>query len=76
MSEIILSQIEKNILQLPVDEQLLLISRVAEKLRQNAQSEFDFEADLALMADNDEIQAELKSIEHDFAVTELDGLAG
>jgi hypothetical protein len=75
MSEIILSQIEKNIRQLPFDEQLLLISRVAEKLRQTAQNEFDFEYDLTRMADDDEIQAELRSIEHDFAVTELDGLA-
>lgn len=76
MSEIVLAQIEKHIQELPVDEQLLLIARVAEKLRHNAQNDFEFEADLARMADDEEVQAELKSIERDFAVTELDGLAG
>jgi len=75
MSEIALAQIERTILGLPVDEQLLLISRVAEKLRHSAQAEFEFEEDLARMAEDEEIQAELKLIEQDFIASELDGLA-
>ena len=73
MSETVLRQIEKSILQLPKDEQLLLISRVAGKLRKDAQNDFEFEADLVRMAKAKEIQSELRSIELDFHVPELDG---
>jgi hypothetical protein len=76
MSEIALVQIEKNIEALPADEQLLLISRVAEKLRKTSHSEFEFESQLAEMAADKQIQAELRNIERDFAITELDGLSG
>ena len=76
MSQIILSQIEKNILQLPVDEQLLLISRVAERLRGKIDDKSDFEIALAEMAADEDIQRELKAIEKDFRRTEFDGLAG
>ena len=75
MSKIALTQLEKKIEALPADEQLLLISRVAEKLRGNAEREFEFESQLAKMAADEQIQAELRNIEHDFAFTELDGLA-
>jgi len=75
MSQVILSQIEQNILQLPVDEQLLLISRVAERLRSKIDSEKDFEAELVEMANDENIQHELKEIEKDFRYTEFDGLA-
>ena len=75
MSQIILSQIEQNILQLPIDEQLLLISRVAERLRGKIDGENTFEAELAEMANDENIQRELKEIEKDFRYTEFDGLA-
>ena len=75
MSQVILSQIEENILQLPVDEQLLLISRVAEKLRSKIDGEKDFDSELAAMASDENIQRELKEIEKDFRYTEFDGLA-
>jgi hypothetical protein len=74
MSQIVLSQIEQNILQLPVDEQLLLISRVAEKLRKKVETQTDFENQLSGMANDANIQRELKEIEEDFRQTELDGL--
>jgi hypothetical protein len=74
MSQIVLSQIEKNILQLPVDEQLLLISRVAERLRGKIDESADFETSLVEMANDTDIQRELKEIEEDFRFTELDGL--
>jgi hypothetical protein len=75
MSDAVLSQIEKSIEELPSDEQLLLISRMAERLRKNALNEAEFEAKLEEMAADMQIQAELRRIEEDFAVTELDGLS-
>lgn len=75
MSEAILSQIEKNILQLPLDEQLLLISRVEKKLKGRIKGENNFESELAEMANDENIQRELKEIEKDFHYTEFDGLA-
>ncbi len=75
MNQVILSQIEQNILQLPVEEQLLLISRVAEKLRARIDGEKDFESELSEMANDENIQRELKEIEKDFRYTEFDGLA-
>ena len=74
MSQIVLSQIEQNIWQLPVDEQLLLISRVAERLRGKIDESSDFETSLVEMANDTDIQRELKEIEEDFRVAELDGL--
>ncbi len=74
MSRIALSKIERNIMRLSTDEQLLLISRVAEKLRKQATSNSDFESQLAEMADDADVRRELKKIEEDFHYTELDGL--
>jgi len=74
MSQLILSEIEQKVLQLPADEQLLLISRVAGKLRGKIDGENDFENQLAEMADDAEIQREIKAIEADFRESEFDGL--
>ena len=60
MSQAILSQIEQNILQLLVDEQLLLISQIAEKHRRKVDESSDFESSLAEMANDPDIQRELK----------------
>ena len=76
MSEAALSQIEKTIFELPVDEQLHLIARVAEKLRRMNTVGSDLESQLSAMAADEEIQRELIDIERDFRRTELDGLAG
>ena len=75
MSQIALSEIEQNIMRLSADEQLLLISRIAEKLRRKIDESTDFEKSLAEMANDADIQRELKEIEEDFRHTELDGLA-
>jgi hypothetical protein len=75
MSQMVLSQIEQNILQLSTDEQLLLISRVAERLRKKSVEDSEFEKQLMEMANDENIQKELKEIEADFLHTELDGLA-
>ena len=74
MNHTALSQIENSILQLPVDEQLLLISRVAERLRGKVERDADFETSLAEMANDENIRRELKEIEEDFRQTEFDGL--
>ena len=62
MSQIVLSQIEQNILQLPVDEQLMLISRVAKSLRGKVDEYSDFETSLVEMANDEDIQREIKEI--------------
>ncbi|MEQ1605140.1 MAG: hypothetical protein ABL999_09745 [Pyrinomonadaceae bacterium] len=75
MNQTALSQIELSIRQLPTREQQLLISRVAETLRKQTEDENEFDRQMAAMAADEEIQAELKRIEQDFAVTDFDGLA-
>ena len=75
MNQIVLSEIENNISSLPADMQLKLISRVAERLRRKIEAEPDFEQQLAAMAQDIDIQRELKEIETDFRRTEFDGLA-
>jgi len=62
MNQIALSQIEHNISSLPVDEQLLLISRVAAKLRGRVEADSSFENQLAEMANDENIQRELKEM--------------
>lgn len=74
MNQITISQIENSILQLPVAEQLLIISRVAEKLRGKLSDEPDFEAQLTEMANDPNVQRELSEINAAFSQTELDGL--
>ncbi len=74
MNQVALSQIEHNISSLPVDEQLLLISRVAAKLRGRVEADSSFEGQLAEMANDEDIQRELEEIESDFRCAETDGL--
>jgi hypothetical protein len=74
MDQTALSEIEQSVMQLSPDEQLLLISRVAEKLRKKSVMDSEFENQLAEMANDANIRRELKEIEEDFQYTELDGL--
>ena len=69
----VISDIEESILALPENEQLRLIARVAETLRRRQEAED--EAELLEMANDPDIQRELREIEKDFAPTEFDGLA-
>lgn len=71
MSQMVLSQIEQNILQLPINEQLLLISRVAESLSRKFNKSPDFESSLVEMANEADIQRESKAIEEDFRFENL-----
>jgi len=70
-----LSQIEKNVIMLPRDEQLLLVERIIHRLRKrNIEEESYIESQLAIMASDPDIQQELGKINEEFASTELDGL--
>jgi hypothetical protein len=69
-----LSQIEENISQLSLAEQLWLIERVAQRLRENLGAQSAFDQQLAAMAADQEMQQELRIIEEEFAPTAADGL--
>lgn len=66
------SEIEKQINGLPYHDQLLLIERVAHRLRESESSVL--EGQLVAMANDPEIQVELRRIEEDVSATEMDGL--
>jgi hypothetical protein len=77
MSSTVLSQIERTISHLSYDEQLWLIEQLAHNLREVGSDSVEqaaFESQLAAMATDPEIQAELQEIHREFAVTEADGL--
>jgi hypothetical protein len=69
-----LSQIEERIAQLSLAEQLWLIERVAQRLRDTLGAQSTFDQQLAAMAADQEIQQELRRIEEEFAHTAADGL--
>ena len=69
-----LSQIEDSISQLSLAEQLWLIERVAQRLRDTLSAQSAFDQQLAAMAADHEIQQELRSIEEEFAHAAADGL--
>lgn len=68
----VLADIESQIAQLSQAEQILLIEKLAQCLRTGDQTAW--EDDLAAMAADPEIQAELRQINQEFAGTEQDGL--
>ena len=77
MSSTVVSQIERTISHLSDDEQLWLIEQLAHNLRKvesDSVEQTAFESQLAEMAFDPEIQAELQEIDREFAVTEVDGL--
>jgi hypothetical protein len=74
MNSSVLSQIEARITQLPVDEQLWLIERVAQRLREYMLKQNALDAQLVAMAADPDIQRELHKIDEEFAVAESDGL--
>ncbi|MEA1945510.1 MAG: hypothetical protein U9N07_09335 [Euryarchaeota archaeon] len=77
MSSTVLSQIESTISRLSHDEQLWLIEQLAHHLREvesDTVKQAAFESQLAEMAMDPEIRAELQEINREFAVTETDGL--
>jgi hypothetical protein len=74
----VLSQIEKIIGLLSRDEQLWLIEQLAHRLLEDSMKndrveQATFEIQLAAMATDPQIRAELQKIDREFAVTEGDG---
>jgi hypothetical protein len=69
-----LSQIEAHIHQLSLAEQLWLLERLAQHLREQLIVHDPFEQQLAVMAADPEIQRELQHIEEEFAPAAADGL--
>jgi hypothetical protein len=70
-----LDEIERQIAELPRTEQLWLIERLAQQLRQTDPGRRSIsEGDLAAMASDPEIQREIRRINVEFGPTEQDGL--
>jgi len=70
-----LERIETDIAQLSLTEQLLLMERLAHRIRQTSLRPLIVqESDLAAMAADPAIQREVQQINDEFAVTEMDGL--
>ncbi len=70
-----ISRLEREISQLPSDEQRWLVDRLARRLRtDNVKPPESKESLLATMAADPEIVRELRTIDEDFRVTESDGL--
>jgi len=80
MLAIVFTELEEKISQLPHEDQLRLIERIVRRLREgatnnNSAGEELFNDQLVAMANDPAMQAELKQIDEDFAITEADGLA-
>ena len=69
-----LSQIEESIDHLSLTEQLWLIERVAQRIREKLDAQSAFDQQLAAMAADQEMQQELRRIEEEFAHAAVDGL--
>ena len=75
MNQNILSQIEDTFSQLSISEQLRLIERLVHRVHERTQKQnADLDVQLAQMAADPQIQAELAKIEEEFSNAEADGL--
>jgi len=75
MNTIAITQLEETISRLSLKEQLLLLERLIQRLRQHLfATEDNRNNQLAAMANDPQMQQELKMINEEFAITELDGL--
>jgi hypothetical protein len=75
MNTTALERIEADISQLSLSEQLLLMERLAHRIRDRAlRPQPSLTDQLAAMASDPDIQRELQQIEAEFAGTETDGL--
>jgi len=75
MSNSIVAQIEDGFNQLSIPEQLWLIERLVHRVHEaTLNNRNDINQQLALMANDPEIQSELRNIEREFSHVEADGL--
>ena len=76
MNAMMIEQIETEIQQLPFPDQLWLVERLIHRLRVHTQvMRPSRESQIMAMANDPDIQRELRAIEAEFAGTEVDGLA-
>ena len=69
----ILSQMEDRIGRLSLDEQLWLMERLVQGIKENTTNRrSQFENDLIAMANDPEVQSELREIEKEFAFAEFE----
>lgn len=70
-----LSQMEDRISRLSLDEQLWLMERLVQRIKENTvKPRSQFENDLIAMTNDPEVQSELREIEKEFAFAEMYGL--
>jgi hypothetical protein len=75
MNQQIASQTEEGFNQLSVSEQLRVIENLVHRVRENALGKEDnLDKQLAIMADDAEIQNEIRQIEREFSCADADGL--
>ena len=79
MHSVVLNQIEEMTRRLSRKEQLWLIEQLAHRLREGSikndiSEQTTFKNQIVAMATDPEVQAELQKINHEFGVTEADGL--
>jgi len=75
MSQEIPSQIEESFNQLSPSEQSRVIEYLIHRMKQRSSRQpDDLDSELATMAVDPDIQAELQEIEHEFSHTDVDGL--
>lgn len=74
MNTVALSEIENRIRQFPIAEQLWLVERVAQNIREQLAAKPSLEEQLAMMAADPNIQRELRDIEEEFGIAVFDGL--
>jgi hypothetical protein len=75
MTTSVLERLEADIERLSLTDQLWLMERLAQRIRERARpTPIVHEHDLIAMASDPAIQQELRQIDAEFAVTEADGL--
>jgi hypothetical protein len=75
MNTAMLTEIEKHLDELSLDEQFWLLERLVQRLRsRSAVERKGWEEDLVAMAADPDIQREIRQIDAEFRVTERDGL--
>lgn len=75
MNPVRLSEVEEMVLQLSHEEQLWLAERIIHFLKHGTpQDKSRSEKQIGMMAEDLEIQKEIKNIENEFMITESDGL--
>ena len=71
----VLSQMEDSISRLSLAEQLWLMERLVQRIKEKTTNQkSQFEQDLITMANDPQIQRELQQIEEEFAFAQADGL--